>query len=423
MSEKNGTTQELLRKLERGIEDVRSSERFREYLDTCARFHNYSLGNQILIAMQKPTATRVAGFHTWLGMDRHVMRGEKGIKILAPMTFKSFRGRKDEDDETAETVTTFRTVHVFDVSQTDGKPLPEIARHLDGDDGSLYARLAAIAIGEGLTIERGAKSTSANGYYNYAARTIWVSSELSPTMAVKTMAHELAHHFGGHTGSCVQSRNVIECIAESVAYVVLGHFGIDSSQYSFDYVATWSQDAKVFKSELAEISRVAKTIIERIGQEPETAPLDPAPAIAIVEPVREPSIVAAPLPGASATAPVYADAARPRMCWVRKEKHSGTGTKTRYRFYYEPVTSKTPSRAKIVPAPLTEYEYAGVTFVRCLAAGIASAIGIRKPRSIYVSWPLAPQARSVLQTFSKTGKMPKGWNLRVGSGEPMKEAA
>jgi hypothetical protein len=229
MSTSNGSTPELLKKLEEGIEQVRNSERFREYLDTCARFHNYSLGNQILIAMQRPAATRVAGFHTWLGMDRHVNKGEKGIKILAPVTYK--RQGEDEDDE-PEMAVTFRTVHVFDVSQTDGKALPEIARHLDGNDGALYDKLAAIAIAEGLTIEREPKNTTANGYYT--GKTIWISPELAPTMAVKTFVHELAHHFAGHTGSCMQSRSVAETIVESVAYVVLGHFGIDSSQYSFD---------------------------------------------------------------------------------------------------------------------------------------------------------------------------------------------
>lgn len=185
-------------------------------------------------------------------------------------------GDPGEDDEEPETAVTFRTVHVFDISQTDGRPLPEIARHLDGDDGNLYDRLAAIAMAEGLALDRRERGISANGSYD--GRTIWVDGGLAPQMAVKTFIHELAHHFGGHTGSCMQSRNVAETIAESVAYVVLGHFGIDSSQYSFDYVAT--QDTKTFKAELAEISRVAKTIIERIEK-------------------GEPSGVAAPLPEAA----------------------------------------------------------------------------------------------------------------------------
>jgi hypothetical protein len=274
------STPELLKKLEEGIEQVRNSERFREYLDTCARFHNYSLGNQILIAMQRPAATRVAGFHTWLGMERHVMKGQKGIAILAPMTYKR---RTDEDEETTETAVTFRRVYVFDVSQTDGKPLPEIAPRLDGDDGNLYEKLAAVATAEGLTLDRDANHGhgSANGYYR-GGQLIWIDPALSPAMSVKTFVHELAHHFSGHTGSCMESRNVAETIAESVAYVVLGHFGIDSSGYSFDYVAGWSQDAKTFKAELAQISKVAKLIIERIEKgEPSSvaAPSDSVPGV------------------------------------------------------------------------------------------------------------------------------------------------
>jgi hypothetical protein len=145
-------------------------------------------------------------------------------------------------------------------------------------------------------------------------------------------------------------------------------------------VATWSQDAKVFKSELAAISRVAKVIIDRLGKEPEIVPPEPAPVVAVVTPVQEPSI---------ATAPVlaYRDMARPRLVVAKRgKKISGSGRSSRYQYTYEPYAGK----GKPIPAQLTDHEYAGVTFVRILAASLSRG----KPTNRYVSWPMSHNERA-----------------------------
>jgi len=254
---------ELMQRLERGFNAVRDSDRYRAYLDTCAKFHRYSIHNTMLIWVQRPDATRVAGFHTWRNAGRYVRKGEKGIQILAPHTA---RKRDDDEDDEPETVTYFHPVHVFDVSQTEGDPLPTIADDLAGvDDAGLFAKLDAIARAEGLTIDRTpGRGNGANGFYSGDRKLIWVKPEASPTMAAKTLTHELAHHFAEHTrnGQCQGEQ---ETIAESAAYIVLGHFGIDAGAYSFDYLAAWSDD-KVFKAKLNEIHGVASKIINAVEE-------------------------------------------------------------------------------------------------------------------------------------------------------------
>ncbi|KKN84799.1 hypothetical protein LCGC14_0286120, partial [marine sediment metagenome] len=239
---------ELVQRLEEGFAQVRDSDRFRTYLDTCAKFHKYSIRNTMLIWMQRPDASKVAGFHTWLNMGRAVKKGEKGIQILAPLPYRKVEETEDGEEATIETVY-FRPVHVFDVSQTEGDDLPAIANDLDGDDAGLFSKLDAIAQQEGLSVDRApGRGNGANGFYSSQRNLIWLKPESSPLMATKTLAHELAHHFAGHqmNGQC---RDEQETVAESAAYIVLGHYGIDAGSYSFDYLAAWT-DAKVFKGKL-----------------------------------------------------------------------------------------------------------------------------------------------------------------------------
>lgn len=261
----NAKRSELLQRLERGMHEVRESDNFQRYLSVCAKFHTYSVGNQMLIWLQRPDASHVAGFHSWRSLGRCVRKGEKGIGILAPVRFRA----SHVDEETGEeemTACRFRTVYVFDVSQTDGEPIPSPVDELTGiDDAGLFAKLDSLAHAEGLTIDRTPGRAAANGFYSSGE--IWIKPEASLPMATKTLTHELAHHFAGH----VQCREESETIAEAVAFVVLGHFGIDASSYSFGYLASWS-DVKTFKSKLGEINTVAKRIIDSIENGPPPTP-------------------------------------------------------------------------------------------------------------------------------------------------------
>ena len=158
------STEAALAKVEAGIEAVRDSERFREYLAFCGKFHKYSFANQMLIWMQRPNAQLVAGFHTWLTLQRHVRKGEKGIMILAPMTHKR-KVEKQDDENEEQTHLYFRPVFVFDVTQTEGEPLPSPVAKLTGDDVGQWASLALVAGTEGLVVSREARPDElANGF-------------------------------------------------------------------------------------------------------------------------------------------------------------------------------------------------------------------------------------------------------------------
>jgi antirestriction protein ArdC len=259
-------SKELVERIAQGIEAARESEGFKAFLQTAARFHHYSLGNTLLIMLQRPTATRVAGFHTWLNLKRAVRKGEHGIRILAPMVRKA---SADTDEDEANTRIFFKVVSVFDVEQTDGEPLPSPVTLLDGDDSGLYDRLLSVAQSEGLSVDRTPNESSANGFYEPDAKRIWISPELpSRLMAAKTLAHELSHHFADHrtNGHC---RGEAETIAEASAFIVLNHFGHDSGAYTFGYVATWA-DAATFKAKLSEIQRTAARIIDAASASPST---------------------------------------------------------------------------------------------------------------------------------------------------------
>lgn len=256
-----GRQRELTQELERGFVAVRDSERFKHYLSTIARFHDYSMCNCLLIWAQRPDATRVAGFQTWRGMGRYVKRGEKGIRIMAPMPWRRVEDVDGEEEVTAEGCS-FKAVSVFDLSQTDGEGLPTIADDLAGDDAGLFDRLAVLATTEGLSIDRTpGRGNGSNGFYARDRKLIWLRPDTAPVMAAKTLAHELSHHYAGHVeGQC---RGEMETVAEGAAYVVLGHFNIDAGSYTFDYLASWTDD-KVFKAKLAEIHGAATTIIDAV---------------------------------------------------------------------------------------------------------------------------------------------------------------
>lgn len=269
---------QTLDKLEAGVIEFFTSEKYITYLQVMSKFHTYSANNQVLIAMQMPDATAVAGYNSWIrNFDRHVKRGEKSITILAPMKvkIKIDTDRRDADgkiiQEERETIK-FRPVSVFDVSQTEGKPLPEIITELTGDVSRYEQLLYAARQAAPYPIEIGAVEGSAKGWCNFTQEKIIIKEGMSEAQTLKTAFHETAHA-RIHSDSD-KSREQKEVEAESIAYVVCSHFGLDTSDYSFGYVATWAgrQDINLLKQSMQTISQTAKAIItdvERAMEEPE----------------------------------------------------------------------------------------------------------------------------------------------------------
>ncbi|MHB8509524.1 MAG: ArdC-like ssDNA-binding domain-containing protein [Candidatus Dormibacteria bacterium] len=201
------------------------------------KFYRYSFSNTLLIHRQAPQATRVAGFNAWLKLGRHVRKGERGIAILAPCVY---RAEQDDDDQARarRVLRGFRVAHVFALEQTEGEPLPEVARRLDGSDGyGAFDRLCAVAALLGYIVERDDLGVT-NGDCNFNLRRIRVHVCVSEAQGVKTLIHELAHAIL-HDDGLPRERALAELEAESVAFIVSSEFGIDSGSYSFGYLATW----------------------------------------------------------------------------------------------------------------------------------------------------------------------------------------
>jgi antirestriction protein ArdC len=251
--------------LEQGIERVMSEEGFADYLRAMSRFHEYSYANILLIRIQRPTATRVAGYKRWQSLERQVRKGEKGIAIFVPHIVKD-RENLDEQGKPGERIAGYGTGYVFDISQTEGKPLPlpPLPEMLSGESERaklLSDCLERFAVGRGATVERD-PSLPANGVYYPAAKKIVVNAALGGDQATKTLCHEVAHFVADHTTSI--RREDAETVAESAAFVVLRHFGLDTSQYSFPYVAAWAADKQVLQQNLGAIQQASHLLITEI---------------------------------------------------------------------------------------------------------------------------------------------------------------
>ena len=257
---------ELGRKLREGYTRVRNSDEFQAYLTAAAMFHEYSANNQMLIWMQRRNASKVAGFRTWQDLGRQVRKGEKGIAIQAPMSVKT--GELDESGDDVRRLL-FRTVHVFDVEQTEGDPLPVTGAcaQLTGDDAGLFDALALLASRQRLSITRAMPAgTPESALGCYDGSEIWVKVDLSPAQSAKTLAHELGHHFAEHKSVGAVCREEKEIEAEATAYIVLGHFGIDAGSYSFGYLAHWTDDEKLVSAKLGKVQKLAARIIDDIEE-------------------------------------------------------------------------------------------------------------------------------------------------------------
>lgn len=270
MKDRKEELKQITDKLEQGIKEVFDSGRYEAYLKSMSKFYRYSLNNCILIAIQCPEASMVAGYKKWKDdFERQVKKGEKAIRILAPVNRKVMRKVKDpvtgEEKEEEFRFITYRPVPVFDISQTEGKELPEISHLLEGDEGGeLIDRVLAVSP---VPVRFEAVRGSANGFYSLNGYIV-VDDRLSPSQRLKTLVHEVAHATihckGGEQENA--DRNAMEVQAESVAFTVCSYFGIDTSDYSFGYVAGWSEGRGVeeLRKNLDVIRKTAGEIIDGI---------------------------------------------------------------------------------------------------------------------------------------------------------------
>ena len=285
---------EITDKLEEGLKELFESEKYKSYLTTMSKFHNYSFNNTLLIAMQKPEATLVAGYQAWQkNFNRHVNKGERGIRILAPAPYKIKEERDKLDPVTGEVmldkdgmpqteeveikIPAFRAVSVFDVSQTDGEPLPELeAKELLSTVEGYEDFINAITYVAHAPIGFEDIPGASKGYFNIEKNRIAVQEGMSESQTLKTMVHETAHSMLHNKEvnkedilAPAKDRNTKEVEAESIAFTVYNHFSIDTSDYSVGYIAGWSngKDMKELKSSLDTIRRTASELITGIEEQ------------------------------------------------------------------------------------------------------------------------------------------------------------
>ena len=314
--ERRYSVEDVAKKLEEGVKAIHEDRNFRLFLETMSKFHDYSFGNQILIMLQKPDATKVAGFVTWKELGRYVKKDEKGIAIQAPvfparevlwergdgtqwtvrrvdrewgvyltrtaegrqpMTLlgthpnkwdaerqvRGWGGRRVELEEPLEDPTFFKVVYVFDITQTEGKPLPEFEVPVLTVEVNeeLFAKMTALTRAQRLEVSfesRPEQDPEIKGQY-LPPNQIWIRPEEPRAQQLKTLLHEVAHYYS--EGVFHIPRRDAETIAESTAYVVGAHYGFDTGTRSFPYVALWAKDEKVLKQNLEAIRRVSTTML------------------------------------------------------------------------------------------------------------------------------------------------------------------
>lgn len=288
-----GKLHEITERLEHGLTELFESDRYKEYLKVMSKFHDYSLNNTVLIAMQKPDATFVAGYNAWKKeYGRHVKKDEKGIRILAPSPYKIRQKVEKKDPQTGKTmldkdgkpvieekeitIPAFKVVSVFDVSQTEGRELPTIAvDRLTGNVDRYKDFFAALEKTSPVPIAFENIEGGVHGYYHLADKRIAIQKDMSELQTLKTAIHEIAHaklHDNDlNTTQDTQKqidRRTREVQAESVAYTVCQHYNLDTSDYSFGYVAGWSSGRELaeLRGSLETIHKAAAEIISSIDE-------------------------------------------------------------------------------------------------------------------------------------------------------------
>ena len=282
---KEEKTKQAFEMIEQGVKDVYSSDNFRKYLSCCSKFHSYSLNNTLLILAQKPDATLVAGYNAWQrNFNRHVDKGESGLIILAPVTSKitQLMDKADEDgnpilDENGDPIKEervinqlrFTTTTVFDISQTSGEPLPSLIHNLTGSSDEILAfidsvkNICTIPIDYHSPSKDAVLAGGAKGYYSIAEDRIVLNMELEDMQIAKTLIHEYSHSILHKKTDKDSDQREIE--AESLAFVLCDHFGIDTSDYSFGYIASYAaQDEAKLKTILSNIQSTAHEMIDKL---------------------------------------------------------------------------------------------------------------------------------------------------------------
>lgn len=291
---------EITDSIEQGIKDLFQSDKYTEYLRTMSRFHRYSLNNTLLIAMQRPDATLVAGFNKWRDQfERNVRRGEKGIKIIAPTPFKKKIEQEKLDPDTKAPVLNpdgsivmeekeikipmYKVVSVFDVSQTEGKPLPQLASNLTGDVKQYEIFMEALRRSSPVPISIEVMTATMDGYFDLEHQDIAIRRGMSEVQTVSAVIHEIAHAKlhnreqaqlaaaqGDETAAPPKpkDRRTEEVEAESISYAVCAYYGIATGENSFGYIANWSRDKELpeLRASLETINKTASDLISDIDR-------------------------------------------------------------------------------------------------------------------------------------------------------------
>ncbi|ESR10524.1 LtrC-like protein [Streptococcus iniae] len=271
-------TKELTKTLKEGVKNFLDSDQYKQFLTTMSKFHNYSLGNIQLLILQNPEVSAVASFKKWKeSFGRTVNKGEKSLRVWAPVTVNK------KDPKTGEIIlnkegnpikkTYFKLVPVFDISQTSGKELPRLVNELEGshqDYANLYRASKEVSLENGVAIEINNFHGEAKGYYSPSENKIVLRPGMSEQQTLKTLFHEMAHsdlHNNKEIKDNPLSRSTKELQAESVAYVVANHYGIDTGEYSFGYLASWSEDKEGLadlEAQLSIVQKEANDLIKRL---------------------------------------------------------------------------------------------------------------------------------------------------------------
>lgn len=290
---------EIVDSIENGIKELFESDKYRQYLSTMSRFHRYSVNNTMLIYMQRPDATHVAGFNKWRNQfGRNVLKGEKGIRIIAPTPYKKKVEEIKTDPETNAPVLDadgkaiieekeiripmFKVVSVFDVSQTAGKPLPQLAADLSGNVQQYEVFMEALRRASPVPMEIKPVVRDTDGFFSAKAQSITIRAGMSEVQTVCAAVHEIAHaklHDYEHMteladdGETIlvpgeKSRNTEEVEAESISYAVCQYYGIETGENSFGYIATWSKgkELKELRASLETINKTASELITDIDR-------------------------------------------------------------------------------------------------------------------------------------------------------------
>lgn len=255
-------------KLQQAVAEIASGDDWKRMLQVVSQFHRYSFNNHLMIFLQRPDATVVAGFNRWKSLGRFVKKGEKGIAIFAPCKYKTKIEDANGEEKNVQLIRGFRLVHVFDISQTEGEDLPDLdavrPKLLDGDaPEGIWDALVGHADSVGFEVVRDRKG-SENGYCDFLNKKIAVRPDASSAQGVKTLVHELGHALL-HSEGPIKSREIAEVEVESVAYIVCNALGLETGAYSFPYITRWAEgNIELLKQTAQRVTECASGIVMRL---------------------------------------------------------------------------------------------------------------------------------------------------------------